>query len=117
MWQRISIALISLTITRYAYAGGSQTGNSLLEYCQAPSGSPAWGVCHGYISGVLDALQAEEAVLQRPTLFCVPHGATVGQLADVAIQFLDQNPSKRHLDAASIIWTGMIKAFPCSRTN
>jgi hypothetical protein len=117
MWQCISIVAISLAIFSPAYAGGSQTGNSLLDYCQSPSGTPGWGVCRGYISGVLDALQAEEAVLQRPTLFCIPHGATVGQLADVAIQFLDQNPGKRHLDAASIIWTGMIKAFPCSPTH
>ena len=44
---------------------------------------------------------------------CVPGESTKGQLADVVIKYLEQNPERRHLEAGSLVPEALNRAFPC----
>lgn len=45
--------------------------------------------------------------------FCVPAGATTGQLADVAFKYLQENPQDRHRNAAFLVRESFRRAWPC----
>ncbi len=95
-------------------AGSTMNGNSLLEYCDAPKGSPAWSVCFGYIQGAGDAFTASKGIEKAAPLYCLPAQATVGQVFDVAMAYLRGHPEKRQYDASSITLAALVEAFPCS---
>ncbi len=52
--------------------------------------------------------------LPRNTL-CIPDGVTKGQLADAVKMYLGANPSRRHLDAGSLVPEALQRSFPCGR--
>ncbi len=81
-----------------------KSGNDLLEYCEKEKGSFDRGVCGGYIIGVVD---------NSGTQICLPDGVIVGQLQDVVVQFLKNNPNSRHYTGSSIVALSLKKAFPC----
>lgn len=65
----------------------------------------------GYILGVIDAYDGY--------LFCVPEKATSGDLRDLIIQGLQQNPQVHQQAASELIFQGFSAAFPCQdkKTN
>ena len=100
-----------------AKASGSQTGNSLWTYCQAPNGSPAWSLCVGYITGAADAFGAEEGIMKRSSFICEPPDTTVGQIVDVVKNDLRDRPQDRSFDAASLVWGALSRAWPCPKNS
>jgi hypothetical protein len=73
----------------------------------APTAVYSNGYCLGYIAGVADGL----AALGRG---CAPPGLTEGQLHDVVIAYLRDNPAERDYSAASTIGAAMEHAW-CRR--
>jgi hypothetical protein len=71
------------------------------------------GMCLGYIIGVSDAVSALEQTGALPKLVCIPRGATIGQVHDVVVKYLSDNPDQHHYTASSTVWTALLKAFPC----
>lgn len=77
----------------------------------------AWaaGSCVGYITGVVEALQA--ASVYGGSLSgrraCIPASVTPRQTRDVVMRFLQQNPEKRHKIALDLVVEAIDKAFPC----
>jgi hypothetical protein len=90
-----------------AFAGGFyfQTGNSLYEICRASDAA-----CMPYIVGVADSVEMN---LVYDGVICLPAGATQGQIADVATQFMRDHPEDRALSAAAIVTRSLVLAFPC----
>ena len=84
---------------------GFDTGNRLFEDCRA-SNYFNRGYCGGYVTGIVDTIEALQAR-------CVPEESTKGQLADVVIKYLEQNPERRHLEAGSLVPEALNRAFPC----
>ncbi|MFZ6765306.1 Rap1a/Tai family immunity protein [Pseudoroseomonas sp. WGS1072] len=84
---------------------GFYTGNRLLELCRGGQ-----GICHGYIAGVA-------SVMGRNTVSgwaaCIPSGSTVGQIRDLVVKALENNPQERHLSAESLVASYLAEAFPC----
>ena len=79
-------------------------GNDLYRICQTVRST-----CMAYIMGVADTLAIFEGVVTPP---CVG-SAQIRQLADTVVIWLEVNPSKRHLPAASIVDVALREAFPC----
>ncbi|WP_370654215.1 Rap1a/Tai family immunity protein [Hydrogenophaga sp.] len=63
-----------------------------------------------YVTAVYDADRTSQRLGPE---YCVPRGVRAGQLADVAYQYLDNNPATRHLSAAYLARMSFRAAFPC----
>jgi hypothetical protein len=95
-------------------SGSYLTGNALLERCSAATGSFDSGVCSGYVTGVVDAIETAQGVFGAKSKVCVPEQATIGQVRDIVKRFLDSHPAVRHMTASSLAWAAIQEAFPCS---
>jgi hypothetical protein len=85
-------------------------GNSLYALCTASSGNTfvdaaSEGMCLGYVDGVATTLIALDFI-------DVPTGVTHGQLQDVAVKYLKDNPATRNQDAAVLTIKAITAAFP-----
>lgn len=100
------------TLTRIAGALG--TGNDFFMLCQdsnRESDSGAFGLCSGYIAGFLgrDQLQGEARS------FCFGQSVTNGQLMDVLMKFIRDNPENRNRPLSVLSFVAFAKAFPCPK--
>lgn len=103
-------------------------GNFVLSMCES-SDEMRLGICAGYFSGLVDGA-AYGAMASAMTLgienlaevnnaievfigYCVPPSATNGQIVDVNIAYLQDNPAMRHEAARGLFNLAMRDAFPC----
>jgi len=88
-------------------------GNKLWGDCQdgdnpnARESTTKWGTCFGYISGVSDALVPAG-------LYCMPGGATAGQVVDVVKLYIQNHPEKRYMSAPKLTVDALSERFPCN---
>jgi len=88
-------------------------GSKLFEDCRdgdnpnARDSTYKWGTCFGYINGVADALLPAG-------LYCLPTGASAGQVLDVAKLYIQDHPDKRYLPAPQLIVNALKEKFPCN---
>lgn len=92
-------------------------GNEFLDRCESTTDYDD-GVCDGFVAGVvamgLGVVENRTFALgQRLRSACVPPGVKFEQLRDVAVQYLQDNPEKRHFAAAASVWVAVAEAFPC----
>ena len=66
-----------------------------------------WGTCFGYINGVAEALVPAG-------LYCLPAGASAGQVLDVAKLYIQDHPDKQYLPAPQLIVNALKEKFPCN---
>ena len=90
-------------------------GNEFLDRCrkldeQTPNGFAARGYCLGFTSGIVSVMQNHEIYGFNA---CIPGNVRMVQIRDVVLQFLKDNPGKRHLEASSIVAGALSDAFPC----
>ena len=69
-----------------------------------------FGYCYGYVSGVTDGAVSAEAL--HPEI-CFPDGVTNGQIFDIALKFVRDNPDIRNWSTKNLIFVAVVKAFPC----
>lgn len=119
-----------------AIAKAETTGNELHRFCE-----PRSALLDGYVSGVVDKATVDIAALYdlyRVTLnisdavarterdahefnkaavvisqFCVPKGATRGQVTDVFCKYLKDNPAERQKNATKLMVTALNRVWPC----
>ncbi|MFG6660064.1 Rap1a/Tai family immunity protein [Sulfitobacter sp. 915] len=115
------LALILAIVGSPAAADG-YTGNVLLENCAPESSSFETGVCGGYITGVTAGMhlpprtdRASDRRLNFPTFtyVCTGNGVTFGQMRDVVIKGLRENPETRNEPASVLVHRYLAEAFPC----
>jgi hypothetical protein len=82
------------------------TGNMLFDYCQSNDRS-SQGLCVGYIVGVSDMLSEEHLV-------CPAQNAPIGQIRDIVIKYLVNNPESRQYAASYLAMSALRTVFPCS---
>jgi hypothetical protein len=87
------------------------TGHRLLEKCQSPQLDQT-SYCLGYVAAVSDAVRSNYL---GDWTACIPHEATLGQVRDIAVGFLERQPATRDLAAWSLISRALAEAWPCSR--
>jgi len=61
--------------------------------------------CVGYIIGVVDA----------SNLVCPENTVNVGQLSDIVIKYLKENPATRHYNATGLVQISLAPLFPCKK--
>ena len=108
------LALIAASVSPVpAKAAISDNGNEFYSECRpafTESGKPMeFGICLGFLQGVL----AREQFLSA-TKICVPSGATNGQLMDVVLAYMRDNPKTRHLPPMLLILISLGEAYPCA---
>ena len=85
------------------------TGNHLLDECSKRS-----EFCTGYIAGLTDEMLVFD-VVNKQRIACLPDKVLLGQLEDIAMNYLRAHPEGRHHNAGSIITFALMKAFPCNK--
>ncbi len=101
MWRTFAALVL---LSGPAFGGSFESGNTLLPKCKGTGEN----YCLGYVAGVQDMFSD-----MQDTPFCMPPNITVGQITDVFILHLEENPSKRHYTANSLFFNAMNDAFPC----
>ena len=109
---RLPLAAL-LALLPFAAHAGYDSGNRLYEDCSSENYFNR-GYCGGYITGIVDTIEAmqQSGTLPKNTL-CIPDAVTKGQLADAVKMYLGNNPSRRHLDAGSLVPEALQRSFPC----
>lgn len=100
------ILFVTLLIPSFVHAG-FYSGNELKEQCNKTTGSYNRGICHGYVSAVID--------IGDNILFCLPGNVTLGQMSDLVIKYMNENPAQLHKSADSIAVSAISKDFPCKK--
>ncbi len=89
------------------------------------------GYCIGYITGAWEGMKrgaaqivmlsdadqtATEVDASTNSLLgiCIPLAVESGQIIDVFVRYLDDNPAQRHQPARSLLYGALLDAFPCS---
>jgi Rap1a immunity proteins len=91
------------------------TGNDFYSTCK--SSDPLEQVsCVSFMRGVLDGVSVDRIIGKIPPAWCTREGVTNGQLRDVVVKFLENDPSIRDQNAAGIILFAMVGAFPCPKS-
>ena len=110
------IAIVVLMFATVGHAGKAEaiyyTGSQLLEECESDSVAKQ-NVCVGYLAGIADITATYDGWGDMTKEFCVPDGATLGQLRKVVIKGLNEKPEELHLSAASLVFHDFNSAFPC----
>ncbi|GAA0766027.1 Rap1a/Tai family immunity protein [Brevundimonas olei] len=101
------------------------SGNRLYEWCTADRADELYwvkeGQCTAFILGTIDAMEAHESVRlamgEQPLgAACLPARATAGQLRDVVVQHIRNDPKDRHENAAGSVLLALILAYPCDQS-
>ncbi len=89
-------------------------GVELLSLCLDPEDGPfvTHGYCMGYISGIADAMGAGSEV--NGYAACFPEGVAAGNLRDVVVRWLSDNPQAQHNNAEELVAEALSVFFPCT---
>jgi hypothetical protein len=92
-------------------------GNQLYSDCTS-SDYFFRGGCLRYVLGIYDAAETEAIWIGGHSTilgwhWCAPDGITAGQIVDVVVRHLRDNPQDRHLDAPGLIAKALSQAWPC----
>ena len=97
-------------------------GNQLLEGCTAyldknfvgkVEDTVAVGICVGYLTGVLDALDTWQASEGRRVV-CLPKPWDINQIVRIVVKYLENNPEDLHYRADAAVLFAVKAAFPCT---
>lgn len=115
MFRTFLTVAVWFVVNSPASANGFVSGNKLYEYCRASDGTYESIACFNYIIGAADvflgASQFNEAVFGWRV--CPPGGLTQGQIEDIVVRWLRENPSDRHYSAVSAVGEALATSFPC----
>ena len=87
-------------------------GDELMNHCSATvadeRNDPA--ICLTYIMGAHDAFMFQRLVRNLPR--CTPRNLTGGRLREVVVEYLQDNPDNRAMDASALVWNAIIAEWP-----
>ena len=87
---------------------GFINGNQLLADCDGQDRT----ACYSYIHGVIDL---DELHNEDGRILCLEHKVNSGQLADIVVEYLNNNPGTRHKSAALLTLFAIVEDFPCPK--
>ena len=102
---RCVVLLTAILLSTECY-GDTQfyTGNEWYSLC-SDQNNPFLDV---YVAGVAEVYDAA-----RSGLYCIPHGVSTRQLADIYCEYLKKIPSHRQWNAAVLATLSFGEAYPC----
>lgn len=121
--------LLVLFYSTFVHANDMFNGNGYWAECQKES-----HYCLGFLEGlahgtaqtidytVMSIYPDEnydqfDAHRQSLTMFCIPEKVTMGQMLDVFLKYLKDNPNKRDRTTGHLYMFAMRDAFPCAPTK
>jgi hypothetical protein len=119
MIRRAFLALCAIGSLGAPLTATAFTGNELLGVCNdGNTNNIKFGLCLGFIKGVSEGFMIGERVFnpqpnQQRIPYCIPDSVTDGQIRDIVIVYLRQNPEWRHEGAVGAIVSSLRNAFPC----
>jgi hypothetical protein len=93
-------------------------GDELLNHCSINVADDRFDptICVSYIMGAYDGFMFQRLVRNQPR--CTPATLTGGQLRQVVIDYLQDNPDNRSMDASALVWNAIIAEWPeCGMTS
>jgi len=123
--------LVVLSIAAVPAVAEVDNGKTLYAACSSLKNEPTVqsGYCVGYFTGVWEGMKlgialpimieggqsaAElEGMSNQLLRVCMPPEVERGQMIDVVIKYLDNNPAERHGPARMLTWLALLEAFPC----
>lgn len=87
-------------------------GDELINHCSANIADERFdpAICVTYIMGAYDAFMFQRLVRNQPR--CTPPTLTGGQLREVVVEYLLENPDNRGMDASALVWNAIIAEWP-----
>lgn len=101
--------ICAMSLSTPARAAQYMNGEALLSNCAGASIS--YGLCIGYIEGVVDYADIVRLKLGFPA--CVPPGVEAGKLSDIVVNYLRDNPTRRKLAASLLIIDAVNAEWSC----
>ena len=86
------------------------SGNSLVELCSSAKEVDRTR-CEGYVTAIADVIYGQGHLGDLRS--CPPATATVRQLTDTVKKWLENTPTRRQYNAASLVPEALAAAFPC----
>ena len=116
--KKTAILLAATLMTSAAAHAGGITGNELLANCQSDDGLDKMS-CYRYVNGVGDGINVADELSIRArgvaiTRICIPNEVTAGQVAAVAVRFMNAHPQDLHLQAAALLLRAYSETWPCT---
>lgn len=106
----IAVAAFSVALPAMSHASAFFDGNDLHEACESRR-----ALAQAYVMGVTDGMDSYGVTANGNIPFCVPSDVRAKQTADIACNYLRDNPEKRQYSAASNIFVALVAAFPCQK--
>jgi hypothetical protein len=106
----IALAAVAASSAAYPQTEAFKSGNALLRECVS-SNEVFRASCTAYIVGVVDSVESFRA--NNGNTPCAPRTVEAGQLRDVVVKFLQENPTQRDAPAAVIVTVAYAKAWGC----
>ncbi|MFZ1741850.1 MAG: Rap1a/Tai family immunity protein [Pontixanthobacter sp.] len=115
---------IAVFIAQLPAAGSASfiDGSTLLEKCESRENSATYyqdrSFCMAYVLGAIDQLSLNTTA-DKDFVYqiCLRESVTSGQLRDVVVKYLRENPADRDSQASFAVWISVRKAWPCSWDN
>lgn len=102
----LATALAGINLASAQNSKTMLTGADFLAACSRPN--PEWiGFCHGYVQAVVDGVRAPGET------FCAPPSVTRAEIVGAVVQHLTRAPDLQSLNAASVVFAVLVKAYPC----
>lgn len=93
-------------------------GDELMNHCSATIADERFdpAVCVTYIMGAHDAFMFQRLIRNQPR--CTPRNLTAGRLREAVVEYLQDNPDNRTMDASALVWNAIIAKWPdCGKTT
>lgn len=97
-----------------------RTGNDILSGCMTAKISDTFyqmtAFCSGYIDGAFDDFMLTRQAAKKPD--CTPPNVTSGQVKDIVVKYLHDNPDIRNMSASLLVRMATVTAWPsCGLMN
>lgn len=125
------LCIISISFVNPSPAIAQNDGNNLIVSCNEAikvidknftEGDGVAAVeCLSLIQGVRATSTIYSSVLNDVGLkdnysrICIPQNIPLGQLARVAVKYLNENPENLHIEGPALIWLGLLDAYACNK--
>jgi hypothetical protein len=111
--RRLVILAAALVATGWSDARAEyfETGRDLYQKCRG-AGTASQVFCFGFVIGIADVM--EDNPLDGRSA-CIPKEATIQQVTDVVVAFLENNPDIRDFTGESLTVQALSEKFPCGR--
>jgi len=115
----ILAALVGVLFVSTGSSAGAVSGNRLYSDCREGQKGGVdsfipYGACIGYIEAVLDISEGVDKGING-FKFCINKNVTSGQVRDIVLKWLEDNPQNRHFGASGLVAASLFVAFPCKK--